>query len=96
MKTKPRIATNNTTDRTEIYNANFAPSGLRIGNFDNPWTVIGPDVFRMCGTHQEAIEYAAGIEAADPTPQERESVTTGWNVTQDRLDAWKEKWELTR
>jgi hypothetical protein len=32
----------------------------------------------------------------DPTPQDRESVTTGWNRTQDRLDAWAEKWRLTR
>jgi hypothetical protein len=32
----------------------------------------------------------------DPTPQEQESVTIGWNRTQDRLDAWRAKWELTR
>jgi hypothetical protein len=35
-------------------------------------------------------------EEIDPTPQDRESVTTGWNRTQDRLDAWRAKWELTR
>lgn len=63
MKDKPRIATSNTTDRTEIYNANFAPSGSRIGNFDNPWTVIGPDVFHMLPTHSAAIEYALNEEA---------------------------------
>jgi hypothetical protein len=33
----------------------------------------------------------------DATPQERESVTSGWrNPAQDRLDAWAEKWRLTR
>jgi hypothetical protein len=35
-------------------------------------------------------------EEIGPRPQERESVTTGWNRTQDRLDAWRAKWELTR
>jgi hypothetical protein len=36
-------------------------------------------------------------EEINATPQDRESVTYGHvNATQTRLDAWREKWELTR
>lgn len=65
MKDKPRIGTVIHDDRTQVYNANYAPSGTRIGDFERPWTAIGPDVFRMCATHQEAL-----TEALDATKQE--------------------------
>jgi hypothetical protein len=35
-------------------------------------------------------------EELDPTPQERESVTTGWAPKPDHAEAWEEKWNLTR
>lgn len=78
MKDKPRIGCGVTQDRTVVYNANYAPSGKRIGDFERPWTVMGPDVFSMCETHREALDYATA------------------NPAQERLDAWKEKWEQER
>lgn len=82
---------------TAVWHAGYSPSGhkLRVGR--KPWTVMGPDTYETFPTYAEAINWAfEQVPAKDPTPQERESVTAGWNATQDRLDAWKEKWELTR
>jgi len=53
-----RIGTGNNADRIQIYNGDYAPSGNRIGAFENNWTVIGPDVFAMLPTHAEALAYA--------------------------------------
>jgi hypothetical protein len=50
----------------------------------------------LSGLFYDQIQGGEVTEEIDPTPQDRESVTTGWNPTQDRLDAWKAKWELTR
>ena len=54
------------------------------------------DLYEIEQTAPEAV-FLCPTEELDPTPQDQESVTTGWrNPAQDRLDAWKEKWELTR
>ena len=80
-----------------VYNAGYSPSGTPLWTGPKPWTVVSPQIFETFTTHAEAITYAfAQVPEKDPTPQERESVTCGWSATQDRLDAWKEKWELTR
>lgn len=95
MKDKPRIGTGPTQDRTQVYNANWAPSGTRIGDFERPWTVIGPDVFRMCATHQEALAVAIGQEV-DGAPLTQEQSTAGHIAKYDHEAAWAEKQELTR
>lgn len=82
---------------TAIYNADYLPSGPRYGHFLKPWTVIAPDDYRTFETHAEAIAWAfSQCAAPDPTPQEREAVTTGWAPKPDHADAWQEKWNLTR
>ena len=59
MNTRPRIGTGTNFDRIEIYNANYGASGVRIGNFDRPWNVLGPgNTFDAFHTHAEAITYA--------------------------------------
>lgn len=66
MKDKPRIGTTECGgERTQVYNANYAPSGARIGDFERPWTAIGPHLFRMVATHAEAIHAATNQEAGD-------------------------------
>jgi len=82
---------------TAIWNAGWSPSGHKLRVGPKPWTVMGPDTFETFTTHAEAIAFAFDqVPEKDPTPQDRESVTCGWSAAQDRLDAWKEKWELTR
>lgn len=94
MKDKPRIGSCNETDRIEIYNGNYAPSGVRIGDFTHPWTVIGPNVFHMLPSFEDAVKYATANQ--DPTPQSQEQVTAGWAPKYDHEAAWQEKQELTR
>jgi hypothetical protein len=57
-------------------------------NQTNPRTRKGPFLCPKLGGEM--------TEEIDPTPQDRESVTIYPNRTQERLDAWKAKWELTR
>ena len=80
-----------------VYNNDYAPSGPRIGKGIRPWVTAGPKVFETFPTHAEAIDYAfAQIPEQDPTPQDRESVTAGWQPNTAHYDAWAEKEELTR
>ena len=58
MKDKPRIGCGVEHDRTQVFNGNYSPSGKLIGDLERPWTVLGPDVFRMCETHAEALQWA--------------------------------------
>jgi hypothetical protein len=58
-KTKPgRIGVDISTPKTAIYNADYAPSGVRVASFAKPWTVIGPGVFETYPTHTAAIQRA--------------------------------------
>jgi hypothetical protein len=58
-ETKPaRIGTDIAAPKAAIYNANYAPSGVRIGDFARPWTIIGPSVFETYPTHAQAIQRA--------------------------------------
>lgn len=60
----PRIGTGYNAHRTQIFNADFAPSGERIGHFTNPWNVTGPIVgWETFPTHAEALHYATTKEA---------------------------------
>jgi len=40
-----------------IYNGNYSPSGLRIGDFPNPWNAIGPDNDALFPTYAEALAW---------------------------------------
>ena len=43
---------------TAIYNANFTRAGRKYGDYPDPWTLIGPDVYKSFETHAEALAYA--------------------------------------
>lgn len=54
---RPRIGTDNTTERIEIFNGNYSPSGKRIGEFPRPWNVLTPWDARFFTTHAEALQW---------------------------------------
>lgn len=100
MKDRPRIGTDNNVHRIEIFNGNYSPSGTRIGEFENPWTVLTPWDMRSFSTYPEALDHAREeakqLAPVDPTPQHQESVTKGWAPLPDYEAVWQEKQELTR
>jgi len=54
-----RIGVDISSPKTAVYNADYAPSGVRIASFARPWTIIGPGVFETYPTHAQAIARAA-------------------------------------
>jgi len=43
---------------TAVFNADYTPGGRRYARYDDPWTVIGPDVYESFATHAEALAWA--------------------------------------
>ena len=55
---RKRIGTDNESRRIEIYNANYGASGVRLGDYERPWSVLTPWDGRMFTTYTEALEWA--------------------------------------
>jgi len=57
----PRIGGENWREQRShafgIYNGNYSPSGVRLGDFPNPWNAIGPDSDALFTTHSEALQW---------------------------------------